>query len=88
MGSVDGPCRHSLTREWQEVALGLILRIVSLAPDVDMLPKSFMLSTAIPHSGQLNNTTSTLLAWKNPDGDLISKFISVNDRDDFCNVSS
>ena len=79
MGSVDGPCRHSLTREWQEVAVGLVLLIISLWPDVDMLPKSFMLSTAMPHSGQLNNTTSTLLTMKNPDGDVISKFISVND---------
>ena len=50
MGSVDGPCRQSLTREWQEVALGLVVLIVSLAPDIDRLPKSFMLSTAIPHS--------------------------------------
>ena len=79
MGSVDGPCRQSLTREWQEVALGLVLRIVSLPSDVDMLPKRFKLSTAIPHSGQLNNTTSTLLTMKNPDGGVISKFISVND---------
>ncbi len=46
---------HTLTRESQEVTVGLVV------PAKPKLVRSVILSTAIPHSGQLNNTISTLL---------------------------
>ncbi len=51
---------HALTRESHEVFVGLII-IKGLPIEVDVVvPNRVMLSTDIPHSGQLNITTSTL----------------------------
>ena len=51
---------HTLTRESQEVVVGEILVRNLLPPDVEMAPKRLIILTDIPHSGQLNITTSTL----------------------------
>ena len=54
------PDMHTLTRESQEVVVGEILVAKLLLPDVEMALKRLILLTDIPHSGQLNITTSTL----------------------------
>ena len=51
---------HTLTRESQEVVVGEILVRKFLFPDVEGALKSCIVVTDIPHSGQLNITTSTL----------------------------
>jgi len=54
--------KHTLTRESQEVMVGLMALIAVL--DDDMPSRSTILCTAIPLCGQLNITTSTLLTRK------------------------
>ena len=51
---------HTLTRESQEVVVGEIVVRKVLLPDVDVALKRSIVLTDIPHSGQLNITTSTL----------------------------
>ena len=52
---------HTLTRESQEVVVGEILVRKNLLPDdVEMALKRLISVADIPHSGQLNITTSTL----------------------------
>ena len=51
---------HTLTRESQEVVMGEILDRKVLLPDVEVAMKKLIVVTDIPHSGQLNITTSTL----------------------------
>ena len=51
---------HTLTRESQEVVVGEILVSKVLLPDVEVELKRLIVLTDIPHSGQLNITTSTL----------------------------
>ena len=51
---------HTLTRESHEVLVGLIVTR-NLPIELDVVdPNRVILSTDIPHSGQLNSTTSTL----------------------------
>ena len=50
---------HTLTRESQEVVVGEILVRKLLLPDVEVALKRLTVLTDIPHSGQLNITTST-----------------------------
>ena len=52
---------HTLTRESQEVVVGEILVIKVLLPVVEVAWKRLIVLTDIPHSEQLNITTSTLL---------------------------
>ena len=54
------PDMHTLTRESQEVVVGKILVRKVLLPDIEVALKSWISLTDIPHSGQLNITTSTL----------------------------
>ena len=54
------PDMHTLMRESQEVVVGEILVAKLLLPDVEMALKRLIVLTDIPHSGQLNITTSTL----------------------------
>ena len=66
-GSVmSSPDAHTLTSESQEVRLGLTTPTDDLDSwrDVDEALQSPMASTAIPHSGQLNMTNSTLFTTK------------------------
>ena len=51
---------HTLTRESQEVVVGEILVTKVLLPDIVVALKRLIVLTDIPHSGQLNITTSTL----------------------------
>ena len=51
---------HTLTRESQEVVVGEILVTKLLNPDVKVALNKAIFVTDIPHSGQLNITTSTL----------------------------
>ena len=51
---------HTLTKESQEVVVGKILVRNVLFPDVEVALKRLIVLTDIPHSGQLNITTSTL----------------------------
>ena len=51
---------HTLTRESQEVVVGKILVRKVLLADKELALMSLIVLTAIPHSGQLNITTSTL----------------------------
>ena len=51
---------YTLTRESQEVVAGKILVRKVLLPDVEVASKRLIVLTDIPHSGQLNITTSTL----------------------------
>ena len=52
---------HTLTRESQEVVVGKILvRRILLSDDVEVALKRLIVLSDIPHSGQLNITTSTL----------------------------
>ena len=51
---------HTLTRESQEVLVGDILVTKVLLPDVEVALEMLIVVTDIPHSGQLNITTSTL----------------------------
>ena len=51
---------HTLTRESQEVVVGAILVTKVPLPDIEVALKSWISLTDIPHSGQLNITTSTL----------------------------
>ena len=51
---------HTLTRESQEVMIGLIVARTFPIDAVVVDPWREILSTDIPHSGQLNITTSTL----------------------------
>ena len=51
---------HTLTRESQEVVVGEILVTKVLLPDVEVEIKRLIVLTDIPHSGQLNITTSTV----------------------------
>ncbi len=78
-GSVLRPDRHTLTRESQEVRVGLTLSRSVLT--LDTSSRRFTVFTATPHSGQLNIATSTLSNWMNPAprGTVNSKVISVNE---------
>ena len=51
---------HTLTRELQEVVVGETLVTKALFPDVEVALKIVIVLTDIPHSGQMNITTSTL----------------------------
>ncbi len=51
---------HTLTRESQEVMVGLVVARTSPIDAVVVDPWRKILSTDIPHSGQLNITTLTL----------------------------
>ena len=51
---------RTLTRESQEVMVGEITVRKVLLPDIEMELKRLIYVTDIPHSGQLNITTSTL----------------------------
>ena len=51
---------HTLTRESHDEVVGKILVRIVLIPDVEMALKRLIVLTDIPHSGQLNITTSTL----------------------------
>ena len=55
------PDKHTLTRESQEVVAGEILVTKVLLPEVEVALKRLIVVTDIPHSGQLNITTSTLM---------------------------
>ncbi len=54
------PDMHTLTRESQEVMVGLIAARIIPLDAIVVDPWRVILSTDIPHSGQLNITTSTL----------------------------
>ena len=56
-----GPDMHTLTRESQEVTVGLTVAMIVPASDISSASKSEMDRTEIPYCGQLNMTTSTLL---------------------------
>ena len=58
-GRVDLAGEHTLTRESQEVMVGLRFPTLCLAPE-GKVSKTLMLCTSALHSGQLNITTSTL----------------------------
>ena len=52
---------HTLKRELQEVVVGEILvRNLLLSDDVEVVSERLIVLTDIPHSGQLNITTSSL----------------------------
>ena len=52
---------HTLARELQEVMVGEVLvRNLLLTDDIEVALKRLIILTDIPHSGQLNITTSTL----------------------------
>ena len=52
---------HIFTRESHEVMLGTVnVSTDDLAPATESAAKSLIVSTAIPHFGQLNVTNSTL----------------------------
>ena len=56
-----GPDMHTLTRESQEVTVGLTVAMIVPACDISAASKSVMDLTDILYCGQLNITTSTLL---------------------------
>ena len=72
---------HTLTRESQEVMVGVIV-FTDLSPS-----KSLIVCISISHSGQLNITTSTLSRLLKSGVSLKSKVISVL-RVVVCSVSS
>ena len=76
---------HTLTRELQEVMVGLIVPISVLVLDNDVALLISIRSTAIPHSGQLNITNSTL---STPELPAKSEMISIPDGWRICTVSS
>ena len=77
---------HTLTSELQEVMVGLIApACVLMVPDIDVALQIPMVRTAIPHSGQLNITNSTLFT---PDLPVKSEAISIPNGLCICNVSS
>ena len=76
---------HTLTSELQEVMVGLIATICVLVLDIDVALQIPICSTAIPHSGQMNITNSTL---PTPDLPAKSEMISIPDGLRICNASS
>ena len=60
-GCILGPDMHTLTRESQEVTVGLTAAMRVPAFNIFVASKSKMDLTDIPYCGQLNITTSTLL---------------------------
>ena len=76
---------HTLTSELQEVMVGIIAPIGGLVLDNDEALLIAIPSTAIPHSGQLNITNSTL---STPDLPAKSEMISIPDGLRNCTASS
>ena len=76
---------HTLTSELQEVMVGIIAPIGGLVLDNDEALLIAIPSTAIPHSGQLNITNSTLFT---PDLPAKSEMISIPDGLRICIASS
>ena len=58
------PDMHTLTRESQEVVVGVILVTKALLFDIEVALKSWISLTDIPHSGQLNlNSLHSSIVW-------------------------
>ena len=81
-------CVHTLTSESQEVMLGLNVPTTDLAPEAGVPARSRISNTAIPHSGQLNITNSTLFTPTELDVSVKTAVIPCWSELRICNVSS